>query len=121
VISRNNCWWNGGGEPVTFFGGAGRWLNGKNLVGRKGQLLPTLFSWMLPEVISVSSPIHLLLKIGFKPFDWTKAGVYNPAWIAKAKETTSPPNYLLTEPLPPKPMVGANLTFERETPATQRF
>ena len=41
------------------------------------------------------------LKIGFKPFDYTKAGVYgDPAWINKAKEMTYPPLEIAPDPPP---------------------
>jgi len=115
VISQNNCWWNGGGEPVTFWGRSlAEW---QKLGQEEGSIVAD------PLFVDVARgdfrlrPNSPALKIGFKPFDWTKAGVYGDrAWIAKAKEITSPPNYPLTEPLPPKPVVGANLTFEQETP-----
>ncbi|MFA0783233.1 right-handed parallel beta-helix repeat-containing protein, partial [Fervidibacter sacchari] len=115
VISRNNCWWNGGGEPVTFLG---RSLAEWQKLGREeGSIIADPLFLDVARGDFRLKPNSPALKIGFKPFDWTKAGVYGaPAWIAKAKETTSPPNYPLTEPLPPKPIVGANLTFERETP-----
>jgi len=115
VISRNNCWWNAAGQPVTFLG---RSLAEWQKLGREeGSIIAD------PLFVDVArgdfrlKPNSPALKIGFKPFDWTKAGVYgDPAWIAKAKEMTYPPNYPLTEPLPPRPAVGANLTFEREMP-----
>ena len=41
------------------------------------------------------------LKIGFKPFDYTKAGVYgDPAWINKANEVTYPPLEIAPDPPP---------------------
>ncbi|MBW8040751.1 MAG: right-handed parallel beta-helix repeat-containing protein [Planctomycetes bacterium] len=41
------------------------------------------------------------LKVGFKPFDYTKAGVYgDPAWIKKAKEVKYPPLEIPPDPPP---------------------
>ncbi|MHC4546561.1 MAG: right-handed parallel beta-helix repeat-containing protein, partial [Planctomycetota bacterium] len=41
------------------------------------------------------------LKIGFKPFDYTKAGVYGDTdWIKKAKEVTYPPLEIAPDPPP---------------------
>ncbi|HEY3323130.1 MAG TPA: right-handed parallel beta-helix repeat-containing protein [Planctomycetota bacterium] len=51
------------------------------------------------------------LKLGFKPFDYTKAGVYgDAAWVAKAKDVSYPALELATEPKE-QPI---NLTFERD-------
>jgi hypothetical protein len=49
------------------------------------------------------------LKIGFKPFDYTKAGVYgDPEWTKKAKEVTYPPLEIAPDP----PPVSINDNFE---------
>jgi len=49
------------------------------------------------------------LKIGFKPFDYTKAGVYgDPAWVNKAKSATFPPLEIAPDP----PPVSINDDFE---------
>jgi len=41
------------------------------------------------------------LKIGFKPFDYTKAGVYgDPDWVNKAKSVTFPPLEIAPDPPP---------------------
>jgi hypothetical protein len=49
------------------------------------------------------------LKVGFKPFDYTKAGVYgDPEWIKKAKEVTYPPLEIAPDP----PPVSINDNFE---------
>jgi len=111
VISRNNCWWNAAGQPVTFLGKS---LTEWQKLGREeGSIVAD------PLFVDVGrgdfrlKPESPALKIGFKPFDWTKAGVYgDPEWIAKAKEVSYPP----VEPPPPKPGVVGNLTFEYDTP-----
>jgi hypothetical protein len=44
-------------------------------------------------------------KVGFVPFDYTKAGVYgDPAWVAKAKEMEYPPVEFAPPPPPPPPL-----------------
>ncbi len=49
------------------------------------------------------------LKIGFKPFDYSKAGVYgDPAWVTKARSATFPP----LEWPPDPPAVSIHDTFE---------
>ncbi len=111
VISRNNCWWNAAGEPVTFLGKSlAEW---QKLGREEGSIVAD------PLFVDVAQGDFRLkrespaLKIGFQPFDWTKAGVYgDPEWIAKANEVTYPP----LEPPPPKPAVGGKLTFEYDTP-----
>jgi hypothetical protein len=56
------------------------------------------------------------LKIGFKPFDYTKAGVYgDPAWINKAKEVTLPPLEIAPDP----PPVSINDGFENTLVGSQ--
>ena len=50
------------------------------------------------------------LKLGFKPFDYTQAGVYgDPAWVAKANEVTYPPLEWPPEP----PPLAINDDFEK--------
>jgi len=62
------------------------------------------------------SPDSPAVKLGFKPFDYTKAGVYgDPAWIKKAAEAKYPP----LEVAPDPPPVSINDTFET-TPVGQR-
>jgi hypothetical protein len=111
VVSRNNCWWNAAGEPVTF---AGRSLAEWQKRGREeGSIVAD------PLFVDAASgdfrlkPDSPALTLGFKPFDWLQAGVYgDAAWIAKANEVTYPQ----LEPPPELPPVAANLTFERDEP-----
>ncbi len=45
-------------------------------------------------------------RIGFKPFDFTKAGIYgDAAWVALARSVTFPPVEFAPEPPPPPPML----------------
>jgi hypothetical protein len=101
-ISRNNCWWNASGEPATFSGKSfDEW---QKLGKEEGSIVADPLFRDVAKGDFHLKPNSPALKIGFKPFDWTKAGVYgSPAWIAKAKEMSYPPNYPPTEPLPPKP------------------
>jgi hypothetical protein len=111
VVSRNNCWWNAAGEPVTF---AGKPLAEWQKLGREeGSIVAD------PLFVDVASgdfrlqPGSPALALGFKPFDWSRAGVYgDAAWIAKANDVTYP-QLELPPDLPP---VAANLTFERDEP-----
>jgi hypothetical protein len=61
-------------------------------------------------------PNSPVLKIGFKPFDYTKAGVYGDrAWIRKAASVKFPPLEIAPDP----PPVSINDGFET-TPVGQR-
>jgi hypothetical protein len=110
VIARNNCWWNAAGQPVTFLGKSlAEW---QELGREEGSIIAD------PLFVDVTRgdfrlrPESPALKIGFEPFDWTKAGVYgDPAWVAKANEVHYPP----LELPPPKPPVISHLTFEHDT------
>jgi hypothetical protein len=59
------------------------------------------------------------LKIGFKPFDYTKAGVYGDlAWINKANEVTYPPLEIAPDPPPVSIMDNFENTTVGSRPAT---
>ncbi len=97
--SRNNCYWNAADKPFTF---AGKTLADWQAAGHElGSIIadpkfkdPANDNFQLP-------PDSPALKLGFKPFDPTKAGVYgNPEWIHKATSATFPP--LRIAPEPPK-------------------
>ncbi|MBM4029432.1 MAG: hypothetical protein FJ280_29150 [Planctomycetes bacterium] len=87
----NNCYWNAAGEPITFAGlSLDQWREQRgqdknSIVADPGFVDPKNYDFHLKP----DSPAR---KIGFEPFDYTKAGVYgNPAWVAKANEVTYPP------------------------------
>ena len=95
----NNCYWHAGGADVTILGKSPPdWTNetghDKNsIVEDPGFVDAENFDFRLKE----GSPA---LKLGFKPFDYTRAGVYgDPAWLKKAKNVVLPP--LETAPDPP--------------------
>ncbi len=88
--SRNNCFWNASNEPVRFFDDTLQQWQEKgheqgSIVADPKFVDPTAGDYTLAE----DSPA---LKLGFKPFDYTKAGVYgDEAWRKKAAESTAPP------------------------------
>ena len=95
----NNCFFNAAGEPFDF---AGKTLDQWQQAGHeKGSIIadpkfkdPDAYDFHLAE----DSPA---LKLGFKPFDYTKAGVYgDPSWIRKAAEATFPPLRIAPDPPP---------------------
>ena len=81
----NNCYWNAAGQPVTFAGlSLDQWREQKghdknSIVADPGFVDPKNHDFHL-------KPNSPALKIGFEPFDYTKAGVYgDAAWIAKGE------------------------------------
>ena len=89
-VSRDNCFWNASGEPVRFLGESlAQWQK----KGHEQKSLVADPKFGDPEngdfTLAKDSPA---LKLGFKPFDYTKAGVYgDEAWRKKAAESTAPP------------------------------
>ena len=87
----NNCYWNAAGQPVTFAGLTLDQWRQQQKHDQHSIIADPLF------VDAKNRDFHLkpdspALKLGFKPFDYTKAGVYgDPAWVAKANEVTYPP------------------------------
>ena len=97
--SRNNCYYSDDDEPFTF---AGKSLEQWQETGHEqGSIIadpqfkdPAQYDFHLAD----DSPA---LKLGFKPFDYTKAGVYGePEWKAKAAEVTFPPLKIAPDPPP---------------------
>jgi len=87
----NNCYWNAAGQEVQFIGlSLDQWRQQQkhdehSIIADPG----FVDAGKLDVPLKPDSPA---LKIGFEPFDYTKAGVYgNPAWIAKANGTKYPP------------------------------
>ncbi|MBN1359697.1 MAG: right-handed parallel beta-helix repeat-containing protein [Sedimentisphaerales bacterium] len=95
----NNCYWNTGGRQINF---AGRSLEQWREKGydQNSVIADPLF------VDPNHHDFHLkadspALKVGFKPFDYTQAGVYgNLDWIKKANEVTYPALELPPDPPP---------------------
>jgi hypothetical protein len=107
--SRNNCFWNATGERFTF---AGKSLEQWQAAGHEsGSIIadpkfkdPTRYDFHIDN----DSPV---IKLGFKPFDYTRAGVYGEAnWIRKAAEARFSP----LEPAPDPPPLSIRDDFERQ-------
>lgn len=107
-----NLYWNAAGQPITF---AGMSLEEWQKTGKDAGSIIADPKFVDPEKndfrLQSDSPA---LKVGFKPFDYTKAGVYgDAAWIALARSATYPP----MEPPPPAPP-PAPFTFRDDFEAT---
>ena len=104
----NNCYFNAAGDPVTF---AGMDLEAWQKLGydQHSIIADPLF------VDAENHDYHLkpdspALKIGFKPFDYSKAGVYGDAkWIEKAAQAEMP----TIELAPGPPPVAIHDDFEK--------
>ena len=85
-----NCYWNATGKEVNFAGMSlqqwrERGYDANSIVADPLFVDPNNFDFRL-------KPDCPALKIGFKPFDYSKAGVYgDAAWIDKARNVTFPP------------------------------
>lgn len=99
TVTRNNCYWQAAGEPFDF---AGKTLAEWQAAGHDDGSIVADPKFKNPAALD----FHLAddspaLKLGFKPFDYTQAGVYgDPAWIAKAASATFPPLKIAPEPPP---------------------
>ncbi|MBC8871235.1 MAG: right-handed parallel beta-helix repeat-containing protein [Planctomycetes bacterium] len=98
-VSRNNCFWNAAGQEVDF---VGKSLDEWQAAGHEQGSIIADPKFKDPQQCDFHiAPDSPALKIGFKPFDYTQAGVCgDPAWIGKANEVTYPP--LEIAPDPPK-------------------
>ena len=106
--SRNNCFWNAAGRPIDF---AGKSLDQWQAAGHeRGSIIadpkfknPVEYNFQLAD----DSPAT---KLGFKRFDYTKAGVYGDAeWVRKAAEVSFPP----LRPVPDPPPLSIRDDFEQ--------
>ena len=106
----NNCWWNHAGGKVEF---AGQPLAGWQKAGHEnGSVIADPLFVDADKHDFRLRPDSPALKLGFKPFDYSTAGVYgDAAWVAKAKVASYPPLEIPPE-LPPSPI---DETFERST------
>jgi hypothetical protein len=97
--SRNNCFWQAAGEKVDF---AGRSLKDWQAAGHEqGSIIADPGFENAQELDFRLKPNSPALELGFKPFDYSQAGVYgDPAWVERAKEVEYPP--LEVAPEPPK-------------------
>jgi len=97
-VSRSNCYWSAGGK-IDF---AGKPLSDWQAAGKDTASIVADPLFVAPRKNDFRlRPGSPALKLGFKPFDPTKAGVYGDrAWIAKAKRVTYPALELPPEPPP---------------------
>ncbi|UCD48784.1 MAG: right-handed parallel beta-helix repeat-containing protein [Phycisphaerales bacterium] len=109
VAMDKNCYWNAAGKGVDFVGlSLDQW---RSDLGRDVNSVIADPLFVDPE----NHDFHLrpdspALKVGFREFDYTQAGVYgDAAWIAKANEVEYPPLEMPPGP-PPK---AVNDTFEK--------
>jgi hypothetical protein len=100
-----NCYWNAAGKEIK---PAGMSLDQWQELGRDKNSIIANPLFTDPDKFDFTlSPDSPALKLGFKPFDYTKAGVYgDPAWIKKAAEATFPPLEVAPDPQP----VSSNAT-----------
>ena len=86
----NNCYWNAAGQPITFAGLTLDQWRQQQKHDEHSMIADPLF------VAPKNHDFHLkpdspALKVGFEPFDYTKAGVYgDAAWVAKANDVAYP-------------------------------
>lgn len=110
----NNLYWDASGKPVDF--------QGLTLAERQAK------GWDLGSIIEDPKfvdpknadfrlqPDSPAFKIGFKPFDYTKAGLYgDPQWVAIPQNFTFPP----VEFAPPPPPIEIDEDFETTSPGTR--
>jgi hypothetical protein len=114
VVSRKNLYWHVGGKPVEF---QGKSLAKWQAMGREegSQVADPKFAdpAHYDFHLAADSPA---LAMGFKPFDYTQAGVYgDAAWVAKAREVSYP----ALELPPPLPPTELNETFEKQRVGSQ--
>jgi hypothetical protein len=98
-----NLYWDASGRPLDFMGMRfDQWQAlGQD---RDSAIADPLFED--PEHLDFRlKPDSPALKLGFKPFDYTQAGLYgDPAWVALAKGFTYPPVEFAPDPPPPPPL-----------------
>ena len=109
VAMDKNCYWNAAGDEIDFVGlSLDQW---RQELGRdvKSVIADPLFVDRANHDFRLK-PESPAMKLGFKEFDYSQAGVYgDAAWIAKANEVEYPPLEMPPGP-PPK---AVNDTFEK--------
>jgi len=97
VEMQNNCYWNASGQEVrpagmTFTEWQQKGHDAGSIVADPMFVDAENFDFQL-------KPNSPALKTGFKPFDYSKAGVYgDPTWVNKAQDMTFPPLELPPQP-----------------------
>jgi len=109
----NNCYWDATGSEVTFVG--------KSLADWRNETGHDEHSIIADPLFEDAENFDFRLKgncpaikLGFMPFDYTKAGVYgDPSWIIKAKSVTFPPLEIAPDP-PPASCFGETLRRDEQ-------
>ncbi len=103
VKLQSNLYFDASGEPVTF---EGRSLAQWQALGKDAGSIVADPKFADPEHGDFRLlPDSPAAKVGFKPFDPSRAGVYgDPQWIALAKAATYAPVRFAPEPPPPPPL-----------------
>jgi len=111
TVSGGNCWFNSAGAPIEFMGKTlAEWQKAGHETG--SIIADPLLTDPAHGDFRVK-PGSPALALGFKPFDYAKAGVFgDAAWIALAKAWTYAPVGTPPEPGP----VTVDDTFERDEP-----
>ncbi len=96
----NNCYWDASGREVKPIGKSmAEWQ--KQTGHDKNSIIADPLFVNVKNYDFRLKPNSPALKIGFKSFDYSKAGVYgDPTWIKKVKEVTYPPLEIAPEPPP---------------------
>jgi hypothetical protein len=103
VVVRNNIFWNASGAPDAAAKVADQLKKQNKAEGNEVADPKFVDAARYDFRLKDDSPA---LKLGFKPFDYTKAGVYgDAAWLRLASGVEYPPVEKLPEPPPPPPMV----------------
>ncbi|MDQ2687017.1 MAG: right-handed parallel beta-helix repeat-containing protein [Armatimonadota bacterium] len=110
VALDHNVYWNTAGQPVTF--------SGQSLAERRASGLDAGSLVADPGFVNAQKgdfalkPGSPLTKIGFVPFDYSKAGVYGAApWVKLARSFVDTPAILSPDP-PPAPPLAIHQDFE---------
>ncbi len=128
-LTRSNCYWNTGGYPITFADKSlADWQHTPvnppentnapiakpawAVAGRElGSIIADPLFVNAAEHDFRIQPNSPALQIGFKPFDYSQAGVYgNAAWQAKVRSAVYPP----VEIPPPPRFVPVHVNFEND-------
>jgi hypothetical protein len=111
VILENNLYWRRDGEPIRFSGD--RALEAWQATGKdRGSVVADPLFADLSAGDYRLEPGSPALDIGFRPFDWRRAGVYgDPEWVALAEDIEFPAVEFAPLP-PPLPPVTIDEDFE---------